>query len=178
MREKIDALLLVVSEVVDDKQLSYIPENFSGIPPTASEVESEAGEDDDRFRLKEKNSTRKPGDDPQPTPEAITAWKGIEDRLNASKIRSVDIQLRVDKPPLESPGPPDDTVLYLQYRHKIDQMLSRKMAGGMTQVQAYNETQKEVEEFDDFKKRVSDNEAKTSQNLTFGEKETSENLRL
>jgi hypothetical protein len=157
MRGEIDELLSVVSEEVDTKQLTYIPENFSGIPPAAEQADSEATEvgagEQVRFREEDQIITRKRSEEPDVSPEAVAAWNGIEGRLNRPKVQSVKIPLRPGGLPPESDDPPDGTPLYLEYRFKIDEAISLKEARGMSKSQAVGEVWEEFGEFEDWLSR-------------------------
>ncbi|MFL6333815.1 MAG: hypothetical protein ACJ754_10935 [Pyrinomonadaceae bacterium] len=101
MRGEIDEILAGISEDVEEKEVSYIPENFSGIPPSsetdggeavAAEPSGESG-----FRVNTKN-TRKPPDEPEPDPEAVAIFDSVCSRLRAPMVQTTAMRVREPEP--------------------------------------------------------------------------------
>jgi hypothetical protein len=101
MRNQIEDILTVLPEDVEDTEDRHTQENSSGV---SLEI-FEASNDETHFRVKEE-STRKRADEPEHSPEAISAWASIEERLTKSQIQTVEVDLiEADLPPHSCPDP-------------------------------------------------------------------------
>jgi hypothetical protein len=98
MRGQIDEIISDILEDVDNAEVDDMPEIFSGIPPGASET----SESESHFRVEDINTTRKRPDDPDPAPEAVSAWGQLSERLTKPQVQSVEVEL-VAEPPMAEP---------------------------------------------------------------------------
>jgi hypothetical protein len=104
MQGQIDGFLADLSEPDEGVEVRYMPEKISGIPPAASGH----ADGEDRFRVKEDlNTTRKRSGEPESTPEDVSAWGGVVERLTRPQVQSVEIELAVAPPAEESPPAED-----------------------------------------------------------------------
>jgi hypothetical protein len=108
MRGEIDEILAGISEDIEEKEVSYMPENLSGIPPSP---ETDGGEPnaagpsgEGAFRVNTKN-TRKAPEEPEQSPEAVAIFDNLCGRLKAPKVQTVTMPLRE---PEEDPPDEDE----------------------------------------------------------------------
>jgi hypothetical protein len=94
MRNRIADILSVFPEDVDETEVSYTQEISSAPPP--AEI-SETSKDETHFRVEEED-TRKRSDEPEHTPEAVSAWSNIEERLIKPQVQTVQIELLTADP--------------------------------------------------------------------------------
>lgn len=108
MRGEIDEILSGISEDVEPEEVSYIPENLSGIPPRAHVgASTDESDSSSRFRVDIKNTRKRPeaiSPEIEPDPESVTIFDDVCSRLRAPKVRSTTIPLRAP-----DPDPPEET---------------------------------------------------------------------
>ena len=96
MRNRIEDILSVFPENAEEREVSYMPENSSGMLPWKSEGVT-------HFRVKQEEDTQKPSAEPVHSPEAHAAWQQLESRLNQPRVQRIEIPLYPpDLPPEET----------------------------------------------------------------------------
>jgi hypothetical protein len=130
MRGEIDEILSGMSEDVEAKAVNDMPEISSGIP--LASIEDTVAEGHFRVREDIKNTRKRP-DEQEPeiehTPEAVSAWGDLEDRLTKPQTQTVEVELVAELPP-DEPDPDEiaERAAILEFDGRIEREEAEALA--------------------------------------------------